>query len=161
MRYQSVQENTVVKGIYKKYTHKTYSHQITILNTKTTPIENLHVIDSIPGPVSQDERIHVSLLIPELSLPTGESASSAENVFMSTIEQISIHDQAFGHRIQSAEKVQVMAHWDGDGEPDIDQNMAGKNGRVNWTVALGVQDTATLTLKYEVSYPDGLVVEGI
>ncbi len=136
-----------------------YTDQITIPNTKATPIENLHVFDSIP--VSQDERIHVSLRTPELSLPTAESASSTENVFMSAVAHSSIHEEASGHKIQSAGKVQVMAHWDGDGEPNIDQNMVGKNGRVNWTVALGSQDTVTLTLKDKVSYPDGLVVEGI
>lgn len=158
MKYQPALENTTVKGLYKRYTNKTYSYQITIRNTKTTPIENLHVVDNIP--VSQDERINVNLLVPELSPPTAENISSLENMFKLANTRSSSHE-ASGHRAQSMEKVQVMAHWDGEGEPNIDPNTVGKNGQVNWKVALEPQETVTLTLKYEVSYPENLVVEGM
>ncbi|KJA24213.1 hypothetical protein HYPSUDRAFT_38990 [Hypholoma sublateritium FD-334 SS-4] len=159
VKYQRTLENTTVEGLFKRYTNKTYSHQITILNTKTMPIENLHVVDNIP--VSQDERIHVNLLIPELSQPSAESVSSLENVFKSGNDHISSPEEASGHGAQPTEKVQVKVYWDSEGDPNIDPNTMGKNGRLNWKVALKPQETVTLTLKYEISHPESLVVEGL
>jgi len=55
----------------------------------------------------------------------------------------------------------VVALWDGTGDPDVNQEVVGKNGRVRWDVTLRPQETANLVLKFEVSYPEKLVVEGI
>ena len=147
-------EKTTVKGVHKKYTHKTYSNQITIHNTRPTPIQNLHVIDNIP--VSQDDRISINLLIPGLSLPGVEGTSFQENVSVSENDHGDGQEEASGRGIQT--KPRVTAQWDTDGDPNADENVAGEDGRVNWTVALDSQETVTLALKYRMSHPESLVV---
>lgn len=146
-----------MKGVHKKYTHKTYNHQITIHNTRPTPIQNLHIIDNIP--VSQDDRIEINLLEPDLSLPGAEGTSFQENVSVSENDHGDGQEEASSHGMQP--KPRVTAQWDSDGDPNVDENVAGENGRVNWTVALDSQETITLALRYKMSYPESLVVEDI
>ncbi len=54
----------------------------------------------------------------------------------------------------------VAALWDGTGDPEADQDVSGKNGRVRWDVSLRPQETVNLVLKFEVSYPEKLIVAG-
>ncbi|KJA24214.1 hypothetical protein HYPSUDRAFT_136419 [Hypholoma sublateritium FD-334 SS-4] len=132
-----------VTGFYKKSTTKTYTQRITIFNTKSTPIENLKVVDIIP--VSQDERIEIKLLNPLLPLSRRAIGLTED-------------DELKGDRIQVSPG--VVALWDGTGDPETNQDVVGKNGRVRWDVSLRPQEAVNLVLKFEVSYPEKLAVEG-
>ncbi len=128
-------------GFYKKSVMKTYTQRITVVNTKSTPIENLKVVDMIP--VSQDERIEIKLLNPPLPPSIAEDNTGKE---------------------QKPDRIRVspgvVALWDGANDPEVNQDVVGKNGRVRWDVSLRPQETVNLVLKFEVSYPEKLMVDG-
>ncbi len=54
----------------------------------------------------------------------------------------------------------VVALWDGIGDLEANQDVVGKDVRVRWDVSLRPQETINLVLKFEVSYPEKLVVSG-
>ena len=120
---------------------KTYTQRITIVNTKSVSIENLKVIDMIP--VSQDERIEIKLLNPPLPPSVAEDNTGKEK-------------KSDGISVSPG----VLALWDGTGDPEVNQDVVGKNGCVRWDVSLRPQETVNLVLKFEVSYPEKLVVDG-
>ena len=128
-------------GFYKKSVMKTYTQRITIVNTKSVSIENLKVIDMIP--VSQDERIEIKLLNPPLPPSVAEDNTGKEK-------------KSDGISVSPG----VLALWDGTGDPEVNQDVVGKNGRVRWDVSLHPQETVNLVLKFEVSYPEKLVIDG-
>ena len=128
-------------GFYKKSVMKTYTQRITIVNTKSVSIENLKVVDMIP--VSQDERIEINLLNPPLPPSVAEDNTGKEK-------------KSDGISVSPG----VLALWDGTGDPEVNQDVVGKNGCVRWDVSLRPQETVNLVLKFEVSYPEKLVVDG-
>ena len=142
-------------GFYKKSTTKTYTQRITITNTKSTAIENLKVVDIIP--VSQDERIKIKLLNSAIPPPpVGEPSGLQRTMSQTSTEKNSIS------KVRKADTIRVspgvVALWDGTGDPEANQDVVGKNGRVRWDVSLRPQETVNLVLKFEVSYPERIVV---
>lgn len=143
-------------GFYKKSTTKTYTQRIAIVNTKSTPIENLKVVDIIP--VSQDERIEIKLLNPLLPPSVGEPSGLQRTMSLASTDKDSTskEQKMDGIRVSPG----VMALWDGSGDPETNQDVVGKNGRIRWDVSLRPQETVNLVLKFEVLYPEKLVVDG-
>ncbi len=155
--YHRQEINNSMTGFYKKSTTKTYTQRITITNTKSTAIENLKVVDIIP--VSQDERIEIKLLNPPLTpSPVGEPSSLQRTMSQTSAEKNSISKELKADTIRVSPG--VVALWDGTGDLEANQDVVGKNGRVRWDVSLLPQETVNLVLKFEVSYPEKLVVTG-
>ena len=148
-------------GFYKKSTMKTYTQRIIITNAKSTAIDNIKVVDLIP--VSQDERVEIKLLNPALSPPPGGEPSGLQRTMSQTsAEKLHGLGKARERKADRTLRVApgVVALWDGAGDPEANQDVVGKNGRVRWDVSLRPQETVNLVLKFEVSYPKKLVVVG-
>ncbi|KAF9473010.1 hypothetical protein BDN70DRAFT_886320 [Pholiota conissans] len=166
--YHPREKKATQTGFVKKSSSTTYIQRITLLNAKSTPIANLKVVDSIP--VSQDERIEIKLISPSLPVPTvdlpvrkdsmsaedGDSGSSLKAKIGSNKTQ-----KIMRVLLPSKNANGVVAQWDGIGDPDVDQQTVGKNGRVSWIVTMAPQEKVTLALKYEISFPEKATVFGL
>ncbi len=149
---QEVNNNTT--GFYKKSRTETHTQRISIVNTKSIAIENLKVVDLIP--LSQDERIEIKLLNPPLPSTAGQPSGLQRMMSLASSEKDNYSKKSKGNKIRVSPG--VVALWDGTGDPKMDQDVVGKNGRVRWDVSLRPQETANLVMKFEVSYPEKLSV---
>ncbi|KAF8150427.1 hypothetical protein BJ912DRAFT_1016763 [Pholiota molesta] len=162
--YHPREKKATQTGFVKKSSSTTYAHRITLANTKSTAIKNLKVIDSIP--VSQDERIEIKLLSPSLSPPSADALARKDST--AADGDADSHSTKGTKMASSRQKIMrvllpnqsskgnIVAQWDGIDDPDVDQETVGKNGRVRWIVSLAPQESVTLALKYEVSFPERL-----
>ncbi|KAF8199017.1 hypothetical protein BJ912DRAFT_1020342 [Pholiota molesta] len=171
--YHPLEKKATQTGFVKKSSSTTYTHRITLANTKSTAIKSLKVVDSIP--VSQDERIEIKLLSPSLPPPSPDALARKESTAADgdgdsqgsstkgTTKMASSRQKimrVLSLPSQSA-KGNIVAQWDGIDDLEVDQQTVGKNGRVNWIVSLAPQESVTLALKYEVSFPERLPVYGL
>ncbi|RDB15251.1 Protein F37C4.5 [Hypsizygus marmoreus] len=117
------------KGFYSKSNNKMYSQQITIFNTKVTPVSDIKVMDQFP--ISEDSRIQVKRINPALALP----------------------EETDGSPMPTHISHGVIAQWDGADEADVDQASFGRNGKFNWVCSLPPQGKIILQLEWEVSAP--------
>ncbi|KAI3614154.1 mucoidy inhibitor a [Moniliophthora roreri] len=159
-----------VFGFGQKTITLAYSQRITVQNTKPSAVEGIKVIDQIP--VSQDERIDVKLITPELTIPTPqkdtdrkkasskEKDSSSIKRFSSTMSGSSLKTLLSGGK-DKASSVGVTAQWDGVDEPDVDETTIGKYGKINWICSIPPQGTANLVLEWEVSHPVEMKIAGL
>jgi hypothetical protein len=167
--YHPREKKATQTGFVKKSSSTTYAHRITLANTKSTAIRNLKVIDSIP--VSQDERIEIKLLSPSLSPPSADALARKDST--AADGDADSHSTKGTKMASSRQKIMrvllpnqsskgnIVAQWDGIDDPEVDQQTVGKNGRVSWIVSLAPQESVTLALKYEVSFPERLPVYGL
>lgn len=140
-------------GLYSKTVIHNITQRINIHNTRSTPITNLKIIDCIP--VSEDQRIEVRLISPALAMPTATASTEKSG---SSILKLKTK-QSVNDSVKVAPNVRVQ--WNGLGEPDVDQKAIGKDGMLSWFVSLASQERVTLVLQYEVSFPDGIAIEGV
>jgi hypothetical protein len=127
---------------FNKTKSQSHIQPITVHNSKPVAVSGVHILDQVP--VSEDERINVSLVSPALIVPGSEEAR------LGSIK-----------RIAQSVKVQkgVSAQW--HGEQGDDDPALGKDGRVKWVCELAAQEKLTLSLEYEVSAPAGVTLLGI
>ena len=127
---------------FNKTKSQSHIQRITVHNSKPVAISGVHIFDQIP--VSEDDRIKVSLVSPDLTVPGSEEATLG----------------GF-KRIAQSVKVQkgVSAQWHGEHEGE-DLSL-GKDGKVKWVCELSPQEKLILSLEYEVSAPAGVTLVGI
>ena len=127
---------------FNKTKSQSHIQRITIHNSKPVAISGVHIFDQ--APVSEDERIKVSLVSPSLVVPGSEEA---------TLGGIK--------KIAQLVKVQkgVSAQW--HGEHGDEDPALGKDGRFKWVCELAPQEKLTLSLGYDVSAPAGVTLVGI
>ncbi|KAF5330545.1 hypothetical protein D9619_005237 [Psilocybe cf. subviscida] len=151
--YHPFERKVAQSGLYSKTVNQTLTQRISIHNTRSTPITNFKVTDSTP--VSEDQRIEVRLVSPALTVPTATVGTEKSGSSILKLKaKLSANDS-----VKVAPN--VRAQWNGLGEPDVDQKALGKDGMVTWFVSLAAQERVTLVLQYEVSYAEGLAVEGV
>ena len=105
-------------------------------------VSRVHIFDQVP--VSEDERIKVSVVSPALMVPGSEEATLG-----------GVKKLAQPVKVQRG----VSAQWHrehGDEDPAL-----GKDGRVKWVCELATQEKLTLSLEYDVSAPAGVTLVGI
>jgi hypothetical protein len=148
--YHPRERKALRSGFLSKTTIEAFTQRITLLNTKSIAIDNLKVTDAIP--VSEDERIEVKLTDPPLACASTGNTSSVSSLL-----------GPITNETQKLLKVgeNLVAQWDGVDEKDFDLGALGKNGKLNWLVSLPPQKSVTLSLKYEVGFAGGLVMEGL
>uniref|UniRef100_A0A8H7Y1K3 Mucoidy inhibitor A n=1 Tax=Psilocybe cubensis TaxID=181762 RepID=A0A8H7Y1K3_PSICU len=146
--YHSREKKSGKTGFYSKSSNQLFTQRISIFNSRTIPVQNLRVIDHVP--VSEDERIEVKLLNPNLILPSTSSTNtlSLKNADTFVAKSVKVADN-------------VLAQWDSADEPDKDPNSIGKDGKINWIVSIPPQKTVSIILQFDVNYPESLVVTGI
>ncbi|EEB89185.1 hypothetical protein MPER_12745, partial [Moniliophthora perniciosa FA553] len=140
------------------------------VNTKPNSVEGIILIDQIP--VSQDERIGVKLVTPELAIPTPlidtdkkkasgkEKDGSSIKRFSSTMSGSSLKTLLSGDK-DKAGSVGVTAQWDGIDKSDVDETAIGKYGKINWICSIPPQGSANLVLEWEVSHPVEMKIAGL
>ena len=136
-------------GFYTKISNHVYSQHITVYNTKTTPVEDVRIVDQVP--VSEDEQIKVKLVNPVLTMGSllggGEGGSKEKE--------------------KPAQKVGIakgiVAQWDGTDEPraEEDAKSLGKNGKINWLCSIPAQGKVNLVLQWEILAPVNADVVGL
>ena len=118
-----------------------FSQRITIANTKTSPIENLRIIDQVP--VSEDSKITVKLVSPALRVP----------------------GEGFGWGTNSDKTVSVasgvVAQWHGADKAGVEVEALGKDGKLNWVCAVPAQEKIGLVLQWEVAAPAKTSILGL
>ena len=127
---------------FNKTKGTSHIQRITIHNSKPVPVNGIYIFDQVP--VSEDERIKVSLVSPALTVPGSEEATLGGSTKV-----------AQSVRVQGG----VLAQW--HGEHGAEDPTLGKNGKVKWACELAAQEKLTLSLEYEVSSPSGVTLVGI
>ncbi|KIW08338.1 uncharacterized protein PV09_01256 [Verruconis gallopava] len=131
--YPKPNVHRTTSGFINKESAHTFQRSIWITNTKSTPVELL-VIDQVP--VSQDERLRVSILQPRGlnkegdATKAGQSAKEGANEVVPTTNG---KNAAWGMATATLKK----------------------NGEVNWTVNLEKGGACLLKLEYETRMPSG------
>jgi len=127
---------------FNKTKSQSHIQRVTIHNSKPVAVSRVHIFDQIP--VSEDERIKVSLVSPALTVPGSEEATLSGNKKIAQLVQV---------------QKGVSAQWHGEhGDEDL---ALGKDGKIKWVCELATQERLTLSLEYEVSAPAGVTLVGI
>lgn len=127
---------------FNKTKSQSHIQRITIHNSKPVKVSGVHIFDQVP--VSEDERIKVSLVSPALTVPGSEEAT------LGGIKKIA-------QLVKAQNGVSAQWHGEhGDEDPAL-----GKNGSIKWVCELAPQEKLTLSLEYEVSAPAGVTLVGI
>jgi len=132
--YHPREKKVTQGGFYQKSSTYSFTQRITVVNTKSTGINNLKIVDHIP--VSQDDRIQVKLINPKLTEHKGSRA---------VVEVLN----------------GVKGQWDGADDDKVDETILGKDGKLNWVLTLPPLKSVNLVLQYEVSHQEGIVVDGL
>ena len=127
---------------FNKTKSQSHIQRITLHNSKPVAVSRVHIFDQVP--VSEDERIKVSLVSPTLLMPGSEEATLG-----------GIKKMAQQVKVQKG----VNAQW--HGEHGDEDSAIGKDGKVKWDCELAAQEKLTLSLEYEVSAPAGVTLVGI
>ncbi len=127
---------SIQSGFLDKTETHHYSQRITVYNTRTREVEDIHVLAQVP--VSQHAKITIKLNDPVLPAP---SAPGTQEPSTSTSEK-----SAKAAKITSA----VSAKW-----VDI------KEGRFKWVVKVAPQEKLVLEMKWEVAAPADATIAGL
>ena len=127
---------------FNKTKSQSHIQRVTIYNSKPVAVSRVHIFDQVP--VSEDERIKVSVVSPALVVPGSEEATLG-----------GIKKLAQLVRVQKG----VSAQW--HGEHGDEDPALGKDGKVKWVCELATQEKLTLSLEYDVSAPAGVTLVGI
>lgn len=117
----------------------------------------MKVIDRIP--VSRDERIEVKLLNPALALSSFGEAR-VEGAAGNPTQKEKGGFRTLSRPVHVSEN--VIASWDGpDGGSTFDQSQdgSGKDGKINWVLSILPHKSVSLSLQFDVIYPENLLVD--
>ncbi|KDR73716.1 hypothetical protein GALMADRAFT_251524 [Galerina marginata CBS 339.88] len=143
--YYPREEKSSVAGFYQKKVTQSFTQRITILNTKSTAIENLRVIEHVP--ISEDESVEVKLHKPPLTMPlSGAQITGVASLL---------------NRVHEKGTENVTAEWAGVDEEGVDQAALGRDGKFNWLVSIPPQKSVALVAQYDVNYPEGIAIQGL
>ncbi|KAG6887828.1 hypothetical protein C0992_010561 [Termitomyces sp. T32_za158] len=156
--YHPISKTRSESGFYTKTTTHVYTQNVTVFNTKPTPVERVRVVDQVP--VSEDAQVQVRLLSP--SLPAAGSARDREEREKENGKDKDKGQGEGGKKLMSVAVASgVSAMWEGADDGEGDGELAARNGKLSWVVALPGKGKANLVLKYEVGAPAGANVVGL
>uniref|UniRef100_A0A8H8CPA6 DUF4139 domain-containing protein n=1 Tax=Psilocybe cubensis TaxID=181762 RepID=A0A8H8CPA6_PSICU len=165
LTYHPREKKSAQSGFYSKTSTQSFTQRISVFNKRSAPVTNLKLIDRIP--VSEDERIEVKLISPQLTpVPAAKAggkaaAAASQSTATSKAPGSPSSIPAWLRPIRVSEG--VMAQWDGIDDPTGGAGLSavGKTGKFNWLLSVPAQTTISLVLHFEVNYPEALAVQGI
>lgn len=150
--FPAIQKNLSKSGFYSKSKHIVYTQRLTIHNTKSAQLNNLKLIDQVPVPESSE--VQVKLVSPALATPSplkldmSRVSSPPPKATLTVTSQVSAGEG-------------IVAQWDGAGEPEVNVDALGRDGRFNWICSIPPRSKINLTLQWEVTMPEKTEVIGL